>query len=158
MWTTLAAPVDGADARLLLREYYVEIVARYWQRPPRPGEVDQAMAEQPSDSLAPPSGVLFVARYAGNLGGCAGVRLVGPATAELKRVYVRPAYRGTGGGAALLAAAESAARDLGAATIRLDTRRDLVEARRLYARHGYAETAPHNDDPYAEHWFAKPLR
>jgi hypothetical protein len=31
----------------------------------------------------------------------------------------------------------------------------LVEARRLYARHGYQEVAPFNDSPYAEHWFAK---
>lgn len=157
MWTTQAAPVGGSDARLLLREYYVEIVGRYWNRAARPDEVDEAMREQPSDSLAPPHGVLLLARSDGALAGCAGVRLVAPATAELKRVYVRPGYRGTGGGAALLAAAESAARGLGAATIRLDTRHDLVEARRLYARHGYAETAPHNDDPYAEHWFAKSL-
>jgi hypothetical protein len=39
----------------------------------------------------------------------------------------------------------------------LDTRHDLVEARALYARLGYAETEPHNDDRYAEHWFAKNL-
>lgn len=34
---------------------------------------------------------------------------------------------------------------------------DLVEARRLYSRHGYLEVAPFNDEPYAEHWFAKHL-
>jgi hypothetical protein len=39
----------------------------------------------------------------------------------------------------------------------LDTRSDLVEARALYARLGYAETEPHNDAPYAEHWFGKSL-
>ncbi|HEY8981257.1 MAG TPA: GNAT family N-acetyltransferase, partial [Streptomyces sp.] len=39
----------------------------------------------------------------------------------------------------------------------LDTRADLVEARALYARLGYTETAPHNDDKYADHWFTKPL-
>jgi hypothetical protein len=32
-----------------------------------------------------------------------------------------------------------------------------VEARSLYARHGYAETEPHNDDIYADHWFTKKL-
>ncbi|CAM5536760.1 Acetyltransferase OS=Streptomyces glaucescens OX=1907 GN=SGLAU_10760 PE=4 SV=1 [Streptomyces glaucescens] len=45
----------------------------------------------------------------------------------------------------------------GASGLVLDTRGDLVEARTLYARLGYEETAPHNDEPYAEHWFAKNL-
>lgn len=40
----------------------------------------------------------------------------------------------------------------------LDTRTDLVEARALYARLGYTETGPHNDDVHAEHWFRKNLR
>ncbi|MGW4275054.1 GNAT family N-acetyltransferase, partial [Streptomyces seoulensis] len=57
----------------------------------------------------------------------------------------------------LVGAAEDAARALGARRIVLDTRGDLVEARALYTRLGYAETAPHNDDRYAEHWFAKSL-
>ncbi|WP_420877320.1 hypothetical protein [Streptomyces neyagawaensis] len=39
----------------------------------------------------------------------------------------------------------------------LDTRADLVEARALYARLGYEESEPHNDDPYADHWFTKRL-
>jgi 4-hydroxy-4-methyl-2-oxoglutarate aldolase len=42
-------------------------------------------------------------------------------------------------------------------TLRLDTRADLTEARRLYTRHGYREVAPFNDGPYADHWFAKTL-
>jgi hypothetical protein len=41
--------------------------------------------------------------------------------------------------------------------LRLDTRHDLAEARRMYARHGYREVAPFNESPYADHWFAKPL-
>jgi GNAT superfamily N-acetyltransferase len=65
--------------------------------------------------------------------------------------------RGKGGGAVLLGAAEAAARALGAGRLILDTRGDLVEARALYARHGYAETEAYNDDVYAEHWFAKRL-
>jgi hypothetical protein len=46
---------------------------------------------------------------------------------------------------------------LGVTTIRLDTRHDLIEARRLYARHGYAEIEPYSDAPYADHWFEKQL-
>ncbi|MER7184735.1 GNAT family N-acetyltransferase, partial [Streptomyces hyaluromycini] len=62
-----------------------------------------------------------------------------------------------GGAALLVTAAEDAARALGAARILLDTRTDLVEARALYARLGYTETGPHNDDVYAGHWFRKEL-
>ncbi|CAM5370930.1 GNAT family N-acetyltransferase OS=Streptomyces cyaneofuscatus OX=66883 GN=G3I52_05645 PE=4 SV=1 [Streptomyces cyaneofuscatus] len=81
-----------------------------------------------------------------------------PGTAELTRVYVRPAYRGTGGGGALLASVEEAARAYGVRLLRLDTRHDLVEARGLYAKHGYREVpAFHRRNPYAERWFAKEL-
>jgi hypothetical protein len=41
--------------------------------------------------------------------------------------------------------------------LRLDTRHDLVEARRLYATLGYQEVPAFNDGQYAEHWLAKPL-
>lgn len=99
----------------------------------------------------------MVARYDGEPGGCAGVRLLDATTAELKRVFVREGLRGKGGAPLLVRAAEDAARALGATRMILDTRGDLVEARALYARLGYAETEPYNDDPYAEHWFAKPL-
>jgi hypothetical protein len=41
--------------------------------------------------------------------------------------------------------------------LRLDTRSDLIEARTLYAQLGFIETDAFNDDPYAEHWFERPL-
>ena len=41
--------------------------------------------------------------------------------------------------------------------LRLDTRGDLVEARRLYDHLGYQEIEPFGDNPYAAHWFAKRL-
>ena len=78
-------------------------------------------------------------------------------TVELTRVFVRPALRGTGGGARLLAAVEEAARGLGAGRIVLDTRLDLVEARALYTRHGYAEIPAYSAGPYAEVWYAREL-
>jgi hypothetical protein len=43
------------------------------------------------------------------------------------------------------------------ATLRLDTRSDLTEARRLYARHGYREVPAFSQGPYADHWFEKTL-
>lgn len=155
-WTTVPIRPDTAEAALLLREYLAEMVRRWHRRPEEPGEVDAALAESPSDDLVPPTGLLLAAHHGGRLAGCAGLRWR-PGWAELTRVYVRPAHRGAGGGSALLAAVEQAARTAGADRIRLDTRTDLVEARALYARHGYAEIPAYNDDRYAQHWFEKPL-
>jgi hypothetical protein len=39
----------------------------------------------------------------------------------------------------------------------VDTRHDLVAARRLYMRQGYVEIPPYSDNPYADHWFEKNL-
>ncbi|MEU4212768.1 GNAT family N-acetyltransferase [Streptomyces sp. NPDC026206] len=73
-------------------------------------------------------------------------------------MFVRAGRRGTGGAAALLGAAEAAAREWGAGRIVLETRRDLAEARALYARHGFAETAPYKEgDVYSEVWLGKEL-
>lgn len=141
---------------LLLREYMTEMVVRYHCRPALPGEVDEALAEMPSDDLTYPSGVLLLAHHGTDLAGCAGLRWHS-GWAELKRVFVRPAHRGAGGGAALLTAVEQQAGAAGAAAIRLDTRADLVEARALYARHGYVEIPAYSRGPYAEHWFEKRL-
>ncbi|WP_428833194.1 hypothetical protein [Micromonospora coerulea] len=52
---------------------------------------------------------------------------------------------------------EETARAAGADRIRLDTRDDLIEARALYARHGYVEIPAYNAGRYAEHWFEKLL-
>ncbi|MCX2969568.1 MULTISPECIES: GNAT family N-acetyltransferase [Streptomyces] len=78
--------------------------------------------------------------------------------AELARVYVRGALRGTGGGAAVATAAEETARELGAGVMRLDTRADLVEARALYAARGYHEIPAYHDGPHADHFLEKRLR
>jgi ribosomal protein S18 acetylase RimI-like enzyme len=52
---------------------------------------------------------------------------------------------------------ECLAREHDLSTLRLDTRRDLTEAHRLYARLGYQEVPAFNDCSYADHWFVKTL-
>ena len=46
---------------------------------------------------------------------------------------------------------------MGASTIRLSTRSDLVEARAMYAKHGYVEIPRYGDDDFADHWLEKML-
>jgi GNAT superfamily N-acetyltransferase len=160
-WTVTPEPYDSPVAAALWRAYYTEVSDRWYLlhegRRTDPDELEREIAAQPGADLAPPDGRLLVARYGGEPAGSAGVRLVDGTTAELKRVFLREPMRGRGGAALLVGAAEEAARSLGAARMILDTRSDLVEARGLYARLGYRETARHNDDPYAEHWFGKDL-
>jgi GNAT superfamily N-acetyltransferase len=160
-WTIAPDLPDSATARALWRAYYTEVSDRWYLlhegRRTDPDELEREIAARPGSELAPPTGQLLIARYDGEPAGSAGVRLLDPATAELTRVFVREGLRGRGGAALLVTAAEDAARALGAARIVLDTRTDLVEARALYARLGYTETEPHNEDVYAGHWFRKEL-
>ncbi|WP_030931932.1 GNAT family N-acetyltransferase [Streptomyces sp. NRRL S-646] len=160
-WTISPEPVDSPVAAALWRAYYTEVSDRYYLlhegRRTDPAELEREIAANTGAELAPPTGRLLVARYGGAPAGSAGVRLLDATTAELTRVFVHEGMRGKGGAALLVAAAEEAARDLGADQLILDTRGDLVEARALYARLGYRETEPHNDAEYAEHWFRKDL-
>ena len=76
-------------------------------------------------------------------------------------IAVMSPYRGhvAGGlGSRLLDALETHARAHQVTTLRLDTRRDLVEARRLYTRHGYTEVRPFSHGPYSDHWYEKAIR
>ncbi len=149
-WTVAPEPERMPS---LLRDYFTDVASSYYGRPATEAEVDAALAEDPSDDLA----CFLVGRLGGVPSGCAGVRLIEEGVAELTRMFVRPEARRTGGGRALLAAAEDAAVRLGARVMRLDTRKDLVEARGLYAAHGYVEIEPYSAGPYADHWYEKHL-
>ncbi|AXB48848.1 hypothetical protein A4R43_27750 [Amycolatopsis albispora] len=137
--------------------YYDEIASRYYRRRVPREEVEQIMAEFPSDDLTPPTGVFLLARLDGEPAGCVGVRVYTPEIAELTRMFVDVGHRGSGGAGLLVRAAEDAAREIGAKSMWLNTRDDLVEARAFYAKHGYQPIPPYGDDPYAEHWFGKEL-
>ncbi|MEV4760982.1 GNAT family N-acetyltransferase [Micromonospora sp. NPDC049559] len=160
-WIVSPHPVDSTEAAALLRDYYVEVSDRYYLlhqgRRSTVEEIETGLAESTSDDLAAPTGLFLLGRYGDEPAGCAGLRVREARTVELTRVFVRPAYRGTGGGARLLDAAERSARGLGAERIVLDTRLDLVEARALYTRHGYAEISAYHDDRYAEIFYGKDL-
>ncbi|MFG1806682.1 GNAT family N-acetyltransferase [Streptomyces sp. NPDC049040] len=156
--TTAPVPVSHPDAVTLIRRYYAELISRYYGRPTDDAEISEVIGEEPSDDLVPPTGIFLVARTDGAPVGCLGVRVLDSDTVELTRMFVGPEARRRGVAGRLIAAAEGFARDTFCArVIRLDTRADLVEARALYARHGYREIARYNDSPYADHWFEKAL-
>ncbi|MFJ4466438.1 GNAT family N-acetyltransferase [Streptomyces sp. NPDC089424] len=171
-WTVSPEPSDSPVALDLWRAYYTEVSDRWFQvhegRDTPADELErEVVASNDHAVLTPPSGVLLLGRYGGEPAGTAGVRLLerdsaaqgepAEVAAELKRVFVRKEARGSGGGPVLLAAAEDAARALGAGAMLLDTRSDLAEACSLYERSGYERAAPHNHATYAERWYRKRL-
>ena len=157
-WTVEPVEPWSTAAAAILRLYLAEMISRYYGRPTDNAEIDRHLADgHGSDDLTPPTGLLLLARRHGEAVGCVGLRRLDMRTLELTRMFVRSDARGEGGAGNLLGAAESAARSLGADKLRLTTRADLVEARALYAKHGYAEIPSYGDDPLADYCFEKRL-
>ncbi len=80
-----------------------------------------------------------------------------PRTAEIKRMWVHPGWRGAGLGSRMLRHLEAMAAARGHDEVVLDTNDALVEAIAMYQRAGYRPIERYNDNPYAERFFAKRL-
>lgn len=93
----------------------------------------------------PPRGALMLVYDIDTPAACGALRDLGNDIAELKRLYVRPAYRGSGLGRRVTVALMDRARELEYRLLRLDTLRRLEPAVSLYKSLGFAETAPFND-------------
>ncbi|MFF5972310.1 GNAT family N-acetyltransferase [Streptomyces sp. NPDC012769] len=156
-WIFSPERVDTPDATALRRDYFGDVAGRYYGRVLTEDEYDEEMIDEGLDQLAPPTGAFLVGRHEGKPAACGGVVLLDAERAELTRVFIRPAFRGTGGAGLLLSGLEDAARALGARRTVLNTRLDLVEARALYTRSGYAEIPAYCTGPYMEIWYGKEL-
>ena len=115
-------------------------------------QFDQELATLPGD-YAPPRGALLLAMVDGELAGCCALRPLDtadyPNAAEMKRLYVRPKYRGLGLGRRLAEATLDAARQAGYACVLLDTLDDMEAARALYVELGFEDIPPYYHNPIA---------
>ncbi len=96
---------------------------------------------------APPDGRLFVAFVGGQSAGCIALRRFDETRAEMKRLYVRPAFRGYHLGRLLAERAIAAARNVGYAAVLLDTLSTMNTAKQLYRELGFVEIEPYYDSP-----------
>jgi len=93
----------------------------------------------------PPAGALLIAHSAGDVAGCAALRPLDAHAAEMKRLYVRAEYRGSGIGRALVEAIIRAAQAAGYRELRLDTLPAMESAQSLYRQLGFVEIKPYSE-------------
>ena len=130
-----------ADARMLFQEYEqaigVDLCFQGFAR---------ELATLPKPYVAP-DGRLVLALRDAEVAGCAALRRIGDGVAELKRLYVRPAFRGRGLGKRLVDTLLEDARTIGYRAVRLDTLPTMREAIALYRTLGFTEIAPYTANP-----------
>ena len=115
-------------------------------------QFDEELRTLPGD-YAPPRGCLLLAWVDDELAGCCALRPLDEAdvanASEMKRLYVRPAFRRFGLGRLLAEAILDAARRQGYACVLLDTLDDMEAARSLYEDLGFEEVPPYYHSPIA---------
>lgn len=152
--------VDRADPRV--RGLYADFIREadgplVYDREGAGIDLDEEIAKGPPTDLVPPNGVLLLATVDGKPAGLGGVRHLDTDVAEVKSMYVAPAYRGTGLGRRILARLDEIAAEHGCGAVRLDTSDYLTPAVGLYRSAGYREVPAYNENPKADLWFERSL-
>jgi GNAT superfamily N-acetyltransferase len=136
-----AEPAELAAVRGLVEEYVRSLgIDLAFQG------VDAELADLAA-AYGPPGGRILVALDDEEVAGCVALRSLDDGNCEMKRLYVRPAYRGTGLGRRLALAVIEKARELGYERMRIDTLPQMHAARKLYAELGFREIAPYRFNP-----------
>lgn len=123
---------------------------------------EEELAQLPG-LYAEPDGALMMAMADGQPAGCCALRPLAHSdhldACEMKRLFVRPAFRGLGLGRLLVDAIVLSAEQAGYATMLLDTLSDMESARALYQEVGFVETEPYYHNPLAgAHYLKLDLR
>jgi ribosomal protein S18 acetylase RimI-like enzyme len=142
-----AARPDSDDAVALIGELDAHLGSRGYPVDSRHGYSVSKLLQE--------AAAFFVTICDGAPAGCGGVQLFGDEYAELKRMYVRPAFRGRGLGKAMLRHLASHARERGATVLRLETGRYEDAAIGLYESFGFRARAPfgaYRDDPFSRYY------
>jgi len=136
---------DVADARSLFEQYAAGLgISLCFQN------FDRELANLPGD-YAPPDGRLLLAVEDDQLAGCIALRKLEPSVCEMKRLFIRPAYRGKGLGRLLVESIIDEARQLGYTRMRLDTLPGRMDpAIALYRSIGFLEIDPYYENPVAD--------
>ncbi len=135
-------PDDLAEVRALFEEYAASLGFDLEFQ----GFRDE-LAGLPGDYAEPGRGALLLAHDAGAVAGCVALRAIDAETCEMKRLYIRPAWRGRGLGRLLAEAIIAEARRLGYRAMRLDTVPSMTGALALYRSLGFVAIAPYRHNP-----------
>jgi putative acetyltransferase len=136
------SPEDIAQARELFLEYAQSLdFSLCFQN------FDQELAGLPGD-YAPPEGRLLLAEFEGELAGCVALHKLDGEICEMKRLYLRPRFRGKGLGRVLAEKIINEARGIGYKRMRLDTVEPVMkDAVAMYRRLGFREIAAYRPNP-----------
>jgi putative acetyltransferase len=140
--TQASSPAQIVQARELFLEYAASLgFSLCFQN------FDQELAGLPGD-YAPPEGRLLLAEYEGQLAGCVALHKLEPGICEMKRLYLRPQFRGKGLGRVLAEHLIAEARQMGYRRMRLDTVGPVMkDAVAMYRAMGFREIEPYRPNP-----------